>query len=272
MAFATHCPECGYDLRGTNSAVCPECGNDDLSPLITRSNDGFGFVTGAAVDTCHACRTPLSPDAMVCETCGAARRAWLEVTDKETLHRLRALLDHHGFLLETSAMGQSLAGLADVYGFRSPGMSRLWVEAARFDDIEALLESHGISIASPGRPIVDRAEPTCPFCQADLDADGEAVCPSCGESFEWVEIGSSEDEDASDDLTDTNDDGFRLVGIALDAVAATIGLTIIILVGQRIYSAVIFFGVILAFLAAVRLPVWLRYARSGGSGPEPPDA
>lgn len=270
MEYSTTCPECGYDLRGISSAVCPECGNDDLSPRITRSTDGFGFVTGAIVDACHACRAPLNPGEGQCETCGAIRRAWLDVSDKETMHRLRALLDHHGLLLETSALGQSLAGLADVYGFKAPGMSRLWVEAARFEDIEALLETHGMSIASPGEPIVDRAEPVCPSCQADLDPQAEPICPSCGAAFQWVEIESESDETDASPIG-TNDEE-RGRGLFVDILVALLAVALLFAIDAGLTVAAIVLGALLLLLMTFRLPAWVRFLRRFGLDEPSPDA
>ena len=40
----------------------------------------------------------------------------------------------------------------------------------------------------PVRPIVDRGEPVCPRCSAELDVNGPELCPACGSPFRWVEI------------------------------------------------------------------------------------
>jgi hypothetical protein len=37
------------------------------------------------------------------------------------------------------------------------------------------------------KPIVARSEPTCPRCRGPLNAVGEAICPSCGAQFEWID-------------------------------------------------------------------------------------
>jgi len=37
-------------------------------------------------------------------------------------------------------------------------------------------------------PIVDRSEPICPKCSAELDLNGTEQCSRCGTEFQWVEI------------------------------------------------------------------------------------
>lgn len=57
--MAGHCPDCGYDLRGSAGARCPECGR-----LFRVRPEGW---------ICPACREPIEGHFSECWKCGAER-------------------------------------------------------------------------------------------------------------------------------------------------------------------------------------------------------
>ena len=108
--------------------------------------------------------------------------------------RARAALEHDGLLIKFIDPGGQLGTMGTLYGLL-PGPGWLLVDQTRLDDVESILDELGIVSTLGSRPIVDRAEPSCPSCHHALDPQGPESCPACGAAFTWVSIDAVEGDE-----------------------------------------------------------------------------
>jgi len=101
-------------------------------------------------------------------------------------HRAVAAFSPHKLIIRAR---EPTAGFPDIMGLTAAPQGEIWVDLTRLDEIESVIEEEGLALSLEPRPIVDRAEPICPHCEAELDAENERErCPTCGGAFAWIEI------------------------------------------------------------------------------------
>jgi predicted amidophosphoribosyltransferase len=135
---------------------------------------------------CARCKYDLrhSP-ARICPECGRPRLLAIAMPSPDEFERAATLLHQYDLLVSVRHpnAGPAWAGVDSVVGLQGI----IWIRADQQELVRAALGEAAIDIAGSA-PLVDRAEPVCPHCGAELDPAGEARCPSCGGAIEWVEI------------------------------------------------------------------------------------
>lgn len=146
----------------------------------------------------------------VCPECGAPRALRVKFTSPEDLGRALAILQPRKLIVLGSDPDVEPGRRIGTGALLRPGT--IWIRADRQEAVMALLEEAGI-VPDAGVPIVDRREPVCPHCAADLDPEKDEACPQCGGAIEWVEI-------PEPDITHVNRNcrvcGYELRGLAAE--------------------------------------------------------
>lgn len=111
----------------------------------------------------------------------------ISVNSPAEFHKARAALDNAGILISSINPGGAIGPIGLVHGFSNIN-GWLQIDASQAKRAEAILDELGIPNSLNARPIVDRSEPACPACAAELDPAGPEVCPNCERAFWWVDI------------------------------------------------------------------------------------
>lgn len=136
---------------------------------------------------CYACGYDLRGNTSgTCPECGRSAPVIIAIHDREEFHYAKAALEQENLIVRAQQPGGVFGAIAIEYG---SGTGWLWVDQNDLERAEELLDELGITAhINTHRPIVDRSEPNCPKCNAELDLYGRPQCSKCGTHFDWVEI------------------------------------------------------------------------------------
>lgn len=151
---------------------------EDLGPIETRCI-ACGAEIGRADDGC-------------CPECGAAVALRIAIAGADGFNRALRELGAEGLLLDSKHPNSGPAGLGALVGASVDPIGYLWIDVVRHEEAAAALERAGVAPEGTGVPLVDRAEPICPRCDAPLAPHGPERCPACDARFTWVAIDEPE--------------------------------------------------------------------------------
>jgi predicted Zn-ribbon and HTH transcriptional regulator len=151
-------------------------------------NQDLNMSKDASQRPCYACGYDLQGNTTGrCPECGRSAPVMVGIEDPADFHHARAALEVEGLVIRAIQPGGSLGTLGITYG--GPRTGWLCIDQNSLERVEEILDELGITAnINTSRPIVDRSEPNCPKCNAELDLYGRAQCPECGTLFDWVEI------------------------------------------------------------------------------------
>lgn len=141
---------------------------------------------------CYACGYDLRGNTSgTCPECGRSAPVLITIHDREGFHYAKAALEQENLVVRAIQPGGVMGAVAIEYG---SGTGWLWVDQNDLERAEELLDEMGITAhINTQRPIVDRSEPFCPKCNAELDVFGRTRCSKCATDFDWVEIETPSD-------------------------------------------------------------------------------
>lgn len=122
-----------------------------------------------------------------CPECGQAKTISLRFDDHEHYHLARAALEHADLLV--SFVNAGLAGEIVYASTKSAGWLR--VSSTNYDRAVDVLNDIGVRWIEEQRVFIDRLEPICPRCNADLTGVSAEVCINCGVRLQWIDAPST---------------------------------------------------------------------------------
>ena len=191
--------------------------------------------------------------AEVCPECGSPRVVSVTIDESQFVRAVIALEDA-GLLVSKRQPGGVLGSIGVITGLGIVNVP--WRELDHADEV---LEAAGIHTSIGALPIVDRAEPTCPRCEAELDPEGPECCAACGGPFQWVEI-----DQATDDVDEPVPDCPRDRESGRQALISLAGGKMLIVLVILIFSVSTRVGWVASIVLAC---VALSYSMFGGRGP-----
>lgn len=192
-----------------------------------------------------------------CPECGGELEVLLGVfTQQSLLNTVADALGDVGISYEIAELKPTYEVFSTLFGRPAEfGTATIHVPRADIDRAREVLRAVE---ESPPKPIVARADPVCPQCEAHLDL-GKDVCSGCGCAFQWVsdELIAEEKEDAAPVSETPPRRRSSLILVVLGAVTFLAG-TIFLLANP---VANLTFGVLLMLIGVLVIRGGLRSGR-----------
>jgi hypothetical protein len=229
-------------------------------------DQSLGVVVASAIQRCFNCDYDLrGVSSNNCPECGAPRfwkrLAFLsDVVFRAAVHALEhERIDARVFDPRVGAI--NLPGFMGGQGVRG----EILINAVEADRAVCALENAGIHVPVP---IVDRAEPACPACEARVDPEGPAQCPDCGTVFQWIETEESVAETMANPTSATSESAGRVPRmITVLVLCALLAPSILLVIWNELeppfswlMGLTVISGVLFLILSLV-VPRWFRKAQ-----------